>query len=425
MAEPNWQQMNFFGNIEDFRQWLDRLGLFKVKLGLGRMDRALAKCCPGELPFPVVQVLGTNGKGSTSTFLDSLARAHGIRTGLYTSPHFVSPGERILVNGAQLSEGDWLDCANRIMGALPGGGDLSYFEFLTVLAIMLFKKHDAQLAIIEAGLGGKNDATTALPAFLHVFTPIDMDHAAIIGPDLADIARDKAAAIKPQSQVLSAPQCRLAAKIIWERAKACGAKINFAPELSPNCATGLAGAHQRVNAGLACVAFEHIAGKLGLEPDAAAIARGLQAAFIPGRLQKIRNDPPVLLDGGHNPHALGKVLPEAGKILGENISLVFSALADKDWRQMVEILTENFPQAQFFVPTLDNPRALPADVICGQINSRLPGQARMVKDSGAAFRLALDRGRPALVIGSLYLLSEIYAQYPQYLLKTGVANNEK
>lgn len=417
--------MNFFGNIEDFRQWLDRLGLFKVKLGLGRMDRALAKCCPGELPFPVVQVLGTNGKGSTSTFLDSLARAHGIRTGLYTSPHFVSPGERILVNGAQLSEGDWLDCANRIMGALPGGGDLSYFEFLTVLAIMLFKKHDAQLAIIEAGLGGKNDATTALPAFLHVFTPIDMDHAAIIGPDLADIARDKAAAIKPQSQVLSAPQCRLAAKIIWERAKACGAKINFAPELSPNCATGLAGAHQRVNAGLACVAFEHIAGKLGLEPDAAAIARGLQAAFIPGRLQKIRNDPPVLLDGGHNPHALGKVLPEAGKILGENISLVFSALADKDWRQMVEILTENFPQAQFFVPTLDNPRALPADVICGQINSRLPGQARMVKDSGAAFRLALDRGRPALVIGSLYLLSEIYAQYPQYLLKTGVANNEK
>lgn len=425
MAEPNWQQMNFFGNIEDFRQWLDRLGLFKVKLGLGRMDRALAKCCPGELPFPVVQVLGTNGKGSTSTFLDSLARAHGIRTGLYTSPHFVSPGERILVNGAQLSEGDWLDCANRIMGALPGGGDLSYFEFLTVLAIMLFKKHDAQLAIIEAGLGGKNDATTALPAFLHVFTPIDMDHAAIIGPDLADIARDKAAAIKPQSQVLSAPQCRLAAKIIWERAKACGAKINFAPELSPNCATGLAGAHQRVNAGLACVAFEHIAGKLGLEPDAAAIARGLQAAFIPGRLQKIRNDPPVLLDGGHNPHALGKVLPEAGKILGENISLVFSALADKDWRQMIEILTENFPQAQFFVPTLDNPRALPADVICGQINSRLPGQARMVKDSGAAFRLALDRGRPALVIGSLYLLSEIYAQYPQYLLKTGVANNEK
>lgn len=425
MAEPNWQQMNFFGNIEDFRQWLDRLGLFKVKLGLGRMDRALAKCCPGELPFPVVQVLGTNGKGSTSTFLDSLARAHGIRAGLYTSPHFVSPGERILVNGAQLSEGDWLDCANRIMGALPGGGDLSYFEFLTVLAIMLFKKHDAQLAIIEAGLGGKNDATTALPACLHVFTPIDMDHAAIIGPDLADIARDKAAAIKPQSQVLSAPQCRLAAKIIWERAKACGAKINFAPELSPNCATGLAGAHQRVNAGLACVAFEHIAGKLGLEPDAAAIARGLQAAFIPGRLQKIRNDPPVLLDGGHNPHALGKVLPEAGKILGENISLVFSALADKDWRQMIEILTENFPQAQFFVPTLDNPRALPADVICGQINSRLPGQARMVKDSGAAFRLALDRGRPALVIGSLYLLSEIYAQYPQYLLKTGVANNEK
>ena len=417
--------MDFFCNIEDFWQWLDRLGLFKVKLGLERMDRALAKCCPGPLPFPVVQVLGTNGKGSTSTFLDSLARAHGIRAGLYTSPHFVSPRERILVNGVQLSGRDWLDCANRIMSLLPDGGDLSYFEFLTVLAVMLFKKHDAQLAIIEAGLGGKNDATTALDACMHVFTPIDMDHAAIIGPDLADIARDKTAAIKPQSQVLSAPQCRLAAEILLERAKACGAKIKFAPELSQNCATGLAGAHQRVNAGLACLAFEHIAGKLGIEPDAAAIAEGLEEAFIPGRLQKIRNDPPVLLDGGHNPHALGKVLPEARKILGEKISLVFSALADKDWRQMVEILARNFPQARFFVPTPDNPRALAADVICGQINSRLPGQARMVKDSGAAFRLALDQGTPVLVIGSLYLLSEIYVKYPQYLLKTGAVSNEK
>lgn len=416
--------MNFFGNIEDFWQWLDKLGLFKVQLGLGRMGRALAKCGLEELPFPMVQVLGTNGKGSTSTFLASIARAHGVRTGLYTSPHFVSPKERVLVNGGQLPDADWLDCANRIMDALPGGGDLSYFEFLTVLAVMLFKKRNVRLAIIEAGLGGKNDATTALSACMSVFTPIAMDHAAIIGPTLADIARDKAAAIKPLCQVISAPQCSQVAEIILERAGTCGAKVNFASELPDNRATGLAGAHQRVNAGLACLAFENLADKLCLEPDAAAISRGLAQAFIPGRLQKIGNDPPVLLDGGHNPHALGKVLPEAKKILGEVISLVFSALADKDWPKMVEILSENFPQARFFVPTLAIPRALDAMVICGQINSRLPGQARMVKDSGAAFGLALDSGRPVLVVGSLYLLSEIYAQYPQYLLKTGVATNE-
>ena len=152
---------------------------------------------------------------------------------------------------------------------------------------------------------------------------------------------------------------------------------------------------------------------------------GANLIFAPQAFALSRNDPPALLDGGHNPHALGKVLPEARKILGEKISLVFSALADKDWRQMVEILARNFPQARFFVPTLDNPRALAADVICGQINSRLPGQARMVKDSGAAFRLALDQGTPVLVIGSLYLLSEIYVKYPQYLLKTGAVSNGK
>lgn len=417
--------MNAFESIEAFWRWLDELGLFKVQLGLERMHGALEKCGLEDLPFPVVQVLGTNGKGSTSTFLDSLARAHGVRTGLYTSPHFVSPKERILVNGEQPSDSDWLVCANRIMAALPGGGDLSYFEFLTVMAVMLFKAQGVQLGIIEAGLGGKNDATTALPARLQLITPIDMDHAAIIGPELEDIARDKAWAIRPRGQVISAPQSGPVRDVILEFATGRGATLDFVGELPMFLQTGLAGAHQRLNAALACQAFQNIAASLGLVPADALVARGLGEAFIAGRLQKAGANPPVLLDGGHNPHALRHVLPEARKILGDKISLVFSVLADKDWREMVGILCENFPEAQFIVPTLDNPRALSAAAICGQINRLLPGRASMVKNSGTAFGLALGAGRPVLVIGSLYLLSELYAQFPQYLLKTGANPHEK
>lgn len=400
-----------FGSFADFMAWLDGRGLFHVELGLERISAALEAAKAS--PFFSVQVLGTNGKGSTATFLEALARAHGRKTGLYTSPHLVCPRERILIDGRELPEGEWLSCANEIMANIPNAADLTYFEFLTLMAVMLFAQNGVDLAVIEAGLGGKNDATSAIAHALHVFAPIDLDHAAIIGPTLADIARDKAAAIRPGFAVCSAPQLPEARKIIESAAQKAGAPVFWADSSCAEFSPGLRGAHQRANAALALLAFQKAAQILGFKENKDACAQALEKAFIPGRLQMATAR--LLLDGAHNPHALRQILPEAKKILGPKITIVFAALADKDWRQMGAILTENFPEARFIVPQIDNPRALAAEELAGAINAILPESAQAAKDTQMALQMAHAGQDKILAVGSLYLLSEIFGLYPQYL----------
>ncbi|NMC50311.1 MAG: bifunctional folylpolyglutamate synthase/dihydrofolate synthase, partial [Desulfovibrio sp.] len=185
-----------------------------MDMGLGRMHRALAALGLTRLPHVCVQVLGTNGKGSTATLLTALCSAHGLGVGLFTSPHFLSVRERIRyyrggmpgypqTPGAPLHDGllpetDWLDAARECLAATTDfgpSGQLTYFELLTVMAARLFTTRGADVAVYEAGLGGSHDATTALSRGMAVFTPMGMDHAGVLGPTIGHIARDKAGAI--------------------------------------------------------------------------------------------------------------------------------------------------------------------------------------------------------------------------------------
>ena len=245
-----------FCSLQDVLRHLDALGLFHMDLGLDRMRRVLRALKLERPPFVVVQVAGTNGKGSTSAFLGALCAAHGCRTGLYTSPHFVSPEERIRINGTPVPGTAWPGPANRIVAA--SGEELTYFEFLTVLALLLFREAGVEVAILEAGLGGRHDATTAVTADIVCFTPIAMDHAAVLGPTLGDSARDKAGAIRSGAPVLTAPQFPAAAQALTAAATACGAELSAAPPLPPGWLPhlGLAGAHQLINAGLALAAWQ-------------------------------------------------------------------------------------------------------------------------------------------------------------------------
>lgn len=168
------------------------------------MERILARLGLARPPFFVVQVVGTNGKGSVSTMLTSLAREHGLRVGTHTSPHFVSPRERIVVGGIPLSEDIWVEGARHIFA--HGGDELSYFELITTLAVVLFARQGVDVAVMETGLGGTWDATTALGADLVLMTPVALDHERVLGTTLAAIARDKAGAIRPGVPVISAPQ---------------------------------------------------------------------------------------------------------------------------------------------------------------------------------------------------------------------------
>ncbi|WP_374288374.1 folylpolyglutamate synthase/dihydrofolate synthase family protein [Desulfovibrio desulfuricans] len=424
---------NMFTSPADIQRHLDSLGLFHMDMGLGRMRRALAALSLTRPPFVVAQVLGTNGKGSSSAFLASLAMAHGCRVGLYTSPHFVSPTERIRIGGpnhgvcAPWPAESWVESANQVMAVAP---DLTYFEFLTVLALLIFAREGVELAVLEAGLGGRHDATTAVAADLLCYAPIALDHRDIIGPTLADIAADKAAAIRGPAPVCSVAQFPDAAKALDAAARAHKAPIIKASPIAAGSRLGLNGPHQRTNAGLALAAWQQLAPLLHKNAhDAQAQTHGLAQAFMPGRLQRLPGVdglPPLLLDGAHNPHGMAALIKALRAEGLKPAGAVFSCLADKDWLPAAQMLKHYLGEAPMFVITLGNHRAAAAEDIVEACNSLPPATAQALQQGPQALAQALtlaqavpeaSEARPILMTGSLYLLSEFFTLHPQGLLQ--------
>ena len=419
-----------FHNFREILTHLDSLGLFHMDMRLGRMRRALSALGLTRPPFTVVQILGTNGKGSTAAFLASLCAAHGCKTGLYTSPHFVSPEERIRVNGQALPGESWTARANALMAEAPPPGGLTYFEFLTALALLLFREHGVDVAVLEAGLGGRHDATTALDADLLCYTPIALDHRDILGPTLAAIASDKAAAVRGPAPLCTAPQFPAAARCLEEAARARHAPLHQAEALPAAWLPrlGLAGPHQLVNAGLALAAWRQLAPLLGRRADdAAAQTRGLTRAFLAGRLQRVpaaKEYPPLLLDGAHNPHGMRALLRSLDYLEQSSgvrpAGAVFSCLGDKDWRTSALMLKRRLGAAPLFIPALDNPRAADIHNVAAACDSLPPATARPLEGPNALPRaLAAARRvkgaspeRPILLTGSLYLLAEFFTLFP-------------
>ena len=426
-----------FRSYEDVIRHLDALNVFHIDLGLGRMERALANAGIQRFHCPAVQIVGTNGKGSISTFLQSIAMAHGMNAGLYTSPHFVFPEERIHMNDKALPRSVWPALAGEAVKTEPG---LTYFELLTVMAAQAFQSSDAQLMIFEAGLGGRSDATTALPVDMVCFAPIGVDHRNILGDSLEAIADNKSDALRPGvTLAVSAPQPPSVRDILTRKAAARGIPLCFAscrersqkiweelPQELRDAATlpahtelGLHGPHQYENARTAVRAWVLLCHRYGWTTDRKTIARGLKDAFIPGRLQfaPARGSRPALwLDGAHNAHGMTalKTAVQAMSTEERPGAVVFSCLADKEPENLVVPLLGFAADLPLFVPTIrDNPRAAAGTELLpllGENARAVPGVAEALE---AASRAA--NGRPVLVCGSLFLLAEVYALYPDLL----------
>lgn len=444
-----------FHSYEDVIRHLDNLGLFHMDMGLGRMERALSALELNTLHCPVVQVVGTNGKGSTSTFLQSIAMAHGLRVGLYTSPHFVFPEERIRLDHTLLPRHVWPAVAGE---AVEAEKDLTYFELLTVLAASAFERSDCQLMIFEAGLGGRYDATTSLPADMVCFVPMGLDHTNVLGDSLAAIADDKSDALRPGvSMAVSAPQEREAQRIIERKAvergiPLCATPSNFGcdgtdeglalwaslPEelrqlavLPENAKLGLHGPHQRMNAQTALLAWVLLCHKYGWKTDAAAIANGLERAFIPGRLQYAAAQgtrPGLWLDGAHNTHGMEALLSAIADrdAMPEKCrpgAIVFSCLGDKEPEKLAAMLaraSELLNNAPIFVPPItDNPRAAVPAELADLLRKAGPHVAATpaadIADALTAAQVAAG-SKPILVCGSLYMLGEVFAMWPELLV---------
>ncbi len=435
-----------FKTYDDVIRHLDGLGVFHMDMGLGRMERALAALALDGAVHPTVQVVGTNGKGSTSSFLQSLAMAHGLRTGLYTSPHFVVPEERIRVGRDMLPPARWAALASRAVQAEAG---LTYFELLTVMAAEAFALASCDLIIYEAGLGGRYDATSALPAHMTCFVPIDLDHVEVLGRTIAAIAEDKADAMQNgRTLAVSAPQPEEARLALEKRADELGIPLCSLPApdscegtevglalwaslpdelrelavLPADAKLGLHGPHQRMNAQTALLAWVLLCHRFGWKTDSQSIRRGLEHAFIPGRLQYAPasgSRPALWLDGAHNQHGMTALVSALGDRQAVPGSLrpgavVFSCLRDKEPQKLTAMLREAVGEAPVFVPEIkDNPRAATKEDLCALLGP----QARPAESLDAAISAAAEAAgnAPVLICGSLYLLGDVFARWPELL----------
>ncbi len=392
--------------------------------GLDRIETLLEALGRPERRFTIVQVGGTNGKGSVSALLASMVRAGGRRTGLYTSPHLVSLRERIRVDGEMIGEDALADGVDAL-GTLIARTDATMFEALTALALDHFAREEVEVAVLEVGLGGRLDATTVGEPAASVITRIDYDHERYLGTTLAGIAAEKAAIIRSGFAV-SAAQPPEAAAVVAARARAAGVpllvegvdltgslagrdlggqRVTLAGPgwLIRDARLGLAGSFQVTNALLATAT----AVRLGV-PEAA-VREGLARAEWPGRFQVIEGDPRLVLDGAHNPGGARALAESLVAYFGHApLALVVGVSADKDARGILAALV---PLASRVVLTRSsNPRAAdPADLL-----PLLPETEALVEiapSAEKALELAYSPPRTATicVAGSLFLVADVLA----------------
>jgi len=432
-------------DYDEALQYLLSLGheTLAIKLGLRNTKLLLNSLSNPQHSFPAVQIAGTNGKGSTASFLDSICRQAGIKTGLYTSPHLESITERIKIGGSEIAREDFANCAttvrdtaNRLLRtgeieALP-----TFFEHLTAIAMVAFRDARVELAILETGLGGRLDATTAVEASVCAITDIGFDHEEYLGNTIESIAAEKAAIIHEGSTAVIAPQTAEALKVILDRCqevnvtplfKCAGrieevskdgrCKVTFETQNDTyeNVWLGLRGRHQIENASVAIQLAEVLRARFPITREN--IVEGLETALHPGRLELFGDNPAFLLDGAHNPsgaQALQEFLQKFGR---HPLTIIFGTMRDKRIDQIAEYL---FPLADDLILTeIDNPRSASISRLLEVAKKLRRTNVTATTTSRDALKLAIEK-TPAhgmiCITGSLYLIGEI---------RTDVRHSEK
>jgi len=370
-----------------------------MRLGLDPMRDACVRAGHPERAFDVVHVGGTNGKGSTSAMVEAMARAGGARTGLYTSPHLVRFAERIRIDGEPLSDEALTSVLEE---ALRVGSDLSFFETATLAALLAFRQAKVDLAVLEVGIGGRLDATNIIASpRCTALTGVALDHQDKLGDTLDAIAREKAAIAKPGVPMVLGVLPDEARAAAIEIATAAGARVVDALPLPPDTSVGLTGEHQRENARVAWT----IGAELGLSESAR--ARGLSVARWPGRLERIDVEEgdlagTWLLDGAHNPDG-ARALTRA--LANEDVgAVVFGALEDKAWREMLAVVA-TIDATRFYAAPAGRAPADPE--VLRELAGGTP--AATLHDALRLARSAAGR-RLVVVCGSLYLVGEARAK---------------
>lgn len=397
------------------------LGRFGIKPGLERINRLLEALGNPQDSFSTVHVAGTNGKGSTASFLSSILSAGGYRTGLFTSPHLISFTERIRIDGAEIDEESVVRCAGRVIAAAPEQS--TFFEIVTAIAALYFAEQGVEIAVFEVGMGGRLDATNALSGILTVITPVSLDHTEYLGSSIELIAQEKAGVCKPGRPVVSARQLPEAARVIARHCSDIGAPLYRCGEEFDACweqgrlnyrgvtlslegmTTGLSGLYQSENAAVALAATELLS-DAGFPVGEEAIRCGVANAHWPGRMEMFPGEPRVLLDGAHNPAGAEALALALSGITRGRLLMVTGVMGDKELSGILSPLLPLADEVFAVAPGIE--RALPAERLaqfCREAGART-SEAPSVAEGIEMARAAAGADDLVLVCGSLFTVGE-------------------
>jgi dihydrofolate synthase/folylpolyglutamate synthase len=442
--------------------YLYSLQKYGIKFGLKNIGRIMSAFGDPHAAFPSVHVAGTNGKGSTSALVASILQASGFRTGLFTSPHLVSFTERIRIDGQEISETDVIALAGEVRDIISGPEDFSptFFEVVTAIAMLYFRRNKVDIAVVEVGMGGRLDATNIIMPEVSVVTAISCDHREFLGYSLGDIAREKAGIIKKHVPVVVSGQEPEALRVIEKRALEQEARLflcgrDFAPTLNKrdiseirfdyhsvdglvieDIILPLPGEHQMQNASVAIKAVELMKNRVlipkhertltahtsPLTPDS--IREGIRKVRWPGRLEFIHDKPSVVIDGAHNPAAATVLADTLKKDFRKNfkkIIIILGIMDDKDIKGIMEPLLPVASETILTAPAYSrsaSPEKL-ADVarslgfsnlrICPTVKAAIDAAMRTAEHSSSTG----DHPSLILISGSFYTIGEAKEAFGQ------------
>ena len=405
----------------EVEKWLhSRIGL-NFRSGLGRMQRAVDLLGNPEQTYPIIHVTGTNGKGSTIAFMRELFVAHGKTVGTFTSPHIVSIHDRICINGDPISDTDFIRLADQVKAMeqrlLETHDQLSFFELLTLIALLYFKEQKVDLVLLEVGIGGLLDTTNVVAGEIAIITSIGLDHQETLGDSLTAIAEQKAGIFKPGKSAVIANLAPEAQLVCQRTANDLGVSLyqankdfsfqngNFSSSLADfnHLILGLEGAYQEENVALALQAFLLFMAQRNEKVDQEAVRAALQATKWAGRLEAVTEH--IYLDGAHNLPALERLVEFIQEKIqqGYQPHILFGALKRKDYSGMLTYLTEHLPDVALYVTSFDYQ---------GSLEEQDFGDYKSI----ASYRDFIDNFESSageqdllFVTGSLYFISEVRA----------------
>ena len=413
-AQPQWTEARA-------ERELRSLELFGMRFGLDRMRRMMTALESPERRFPSIQVLGTNGKSSTTRMVAAILQRHGLRVGAYTSPHLVSWRERVLIDGSELGREEFAravarasEAAARVNRTLGEDDHVTQFELLTAAAFWHMARSNVDVAVVEAGLGGRYDATSVVSAEVSVLTSVGLEHTRWLGPTIRDIAEEKLAVLAPGAVLALGRDVPPEARAVAERVAAeRGARMVTPAPLPAQVELAAGGGFQRRNFALARAAATAYLERAGLAVDEDAVAAAGAGTAVAGRMQLLPGTPPVLLDGAHNPDAVAALVESLpGPLPAGPLALVLGVLEDKDAAGMLAPLLARSGHAWFTAPPSEralSPAALQS--LARQLGfDAAEADPRPERALERARGWAAERGAGVLVTGSVYLVGEIIGQ---------------